>query len=78
MAVYASDAPLAVSGFVRSVGPLARGAEVDLDAVVDHDGHGQPVTLEHALGPHLAKFTITGATSATAPAPVRGDEDDEA
>lgn len=75
MAVYASDAPLAVVGRVRSFGPMVRGAEVDLDAVVDHDGARNPVTLADALGPHLANFTITGATSAAGAAPVRGDDE---
>lgn len=73
IAVYASDAPLSVIGRVRSFGPMARGAEVDLDAVVDHDGAGRPVTLAEALGPHVDNFTIAGAVPAAAP--VRAHED---
>lgn len=73
-AVYASDAPLAVVGRVRSFGPMVRGAEVDLDAVVDHDGDGRPVTLAEALGPHVHNFS-TGAPRAAVAAPERGDDE---
>lgn len=77
IAVCTYDGPLEVRGRVRSFGPLTRGAEVDLDAIVDHDGAGVPVTLGEALGPHVEHFEIIGAPRAAEAAPARGHEEGE-